>query len=666
MKNFIENTEEIFDRLNGFHALEPVKPFSLSYVSDSLSEMLGYSKNELLGMPYEAIVYDSDKKIYSDFIYELSSKASSLSAEYRLLKKDGTVIYVKDSSFLVTLPSGKTAAYSTLTDVTALKAENESMSFLKETVSLGFIRYTCEKQPRVTYINEQMLRMLRMPKDWCDAKNPMSIYMDNIYLMVPVEKREKFAKFLEKAMNISSPISGETSVLRCDGTVARLYGWVTKCKNEKGEEEFHSVCMDVTERYNAEKESEAKKYQKALTDVYDTIFEYNLSSYTVKCLYAENSGIFKSIVGVPMQANEATDKWIESAVIEADRERVREFFDDFFDGKSASSSHILPQIKYFAHSSDGTVKAYTAVFLQIDSKTSLFCCRCMPEHAEALTLKNENLSLKNINENMQELVMRFTDGIAAFEIVGNSVTPHYASDNVCEFFGFSKEEWLGMMKKTTSIKDFVSRSDVAYEEFIELLENGEAEFTYCDVKTQSVKRIKAICSQKSPGGTMPRYVMLYKINDEPKESVINPSDEQTVNIRTFGYFDVFIGEKPVNFRNKKAKELLALLVDRRGGYISSDEAISFLWEDEPSNSVTLARYRKVALRLKNTLEEYGISDIVESVDGKRRIVPNLVKCDLYDYLSGKEEYSQLFKGSYLTNYSWGEITLGELMNKIIY
>ena len=74
----------------------------------------------------------------------------------------------------------------------------------------------------------------------------------------------------------------------------------------------------------------------------------------------------------------------------------------------------------------------------------------------------------------------------------------------------------------------------------------------------------------------------------------------------------------------------------------------------------MSRYRKVALRLKNTLEEYGISDIVESVDGKRRIVMEKVQCDLYNYLSGKEEYAQLFKGSYLTNYSWSETTLGEL------
>ena len=85
-----------------------------------------------------------------------------------------------------------------------------------------------------------------------------------------------------------------------------------------------------------------------------------------------------------------------------------------------------------------------------------------------------------------------------------------------------------------------------------------------------------------------------------------------------------------------------------------------MWEEEPINSVTLSRYRKVALRLKNILEEYEISDIVETIDGKRRIVMENVKCDLFDYLSGKAEYEQLFKGTYLSNYSWGENTLAEL------
>ena len=71
----------------------------------------------------------------------------------------------------------------------------------------------------------------------------------------------------------------------------------------------------------------------------------------------------------------------------------------------------------------------------------------------------------------------------------------------------------------------------------------------------------------------------------------------------------------------------------------------------------------MALRLKNILEEYGISEIVESVNGRRRLVLEKVRCDLTEYLSGKDEHAQLFKGSYLSNYSWAETTLGELLGE---
>ena len=155
--------------------------------------------------------------------------------------------------------------------------------------------------------------------------------------------------------------------------------------------------------------------------------------------------------------------------------------------------------------------------------------------------------------------------------------------------------------------------------------------------------------------------MLYNLDAQKAES-----SEPVVRIRAFGYFDVFVEEQPIAFRNQKSRELFTLLVDRKGGFISSEEAIGFLWEDEPANALTMARYRKVALRLKNTLEEYGVADIMESVNGKRRLIPERVKCDLYDYLSGKEEYSQLFKGSYLTNYSWAENTLAELTGDLLY
>ncbi|MGI6108553.1 MAG: hypothetical protein ACOYB8_01745 [Eubacteriaceae bacterium] len=133
-----------------------------------------------------------------------------------------------------------------------------------------------------------------------------------------------------------------------------------------------------------------------------------------------------------------------------------------------------------------------------------------------------------------------------------------------------------------------------------------------------------------------------------------------VYIRTFGYFDVIIDGQAIPFQYRKTKELLALLVDRRGGFIAPEEVISCLWENEQANKTTLARYRKVAMRLRKELEKYDAEDVIESRKGKRRLVPEKVTCDLYNYLDGEASFADSFKGSYMTNYSWGERTLAEL------
>jgi two-component SAPR family response regulator len=133
-----------------------------------------------------------------------------------------------------------------------------------------------------------------------------------------------------------------------------------------------------------------------------------------------------------------------------------------------------------------------------------------------------------------------------------------------------------------------------------------------------------------------------------------------VYIRTFGYFDVFIDGKAILIQHAKAKELLALLVDRRGGFVTSRDIIAGLWENEDADKVTLARCRKVFMLLNETLKAYRIDDILESNKGSRRIKPEMVNCDLYNYLSGLKEFSHLYKGVYMQNYSWGELTIADL------
>ena len=138
---------------------------------------------------------------------------------------------------------------------------------------------------------------------------------------------------------------------------------------------------------------------------------------------------------------------------------------------------------------------------------------------------------------------------------------------------------------------------------------------------------------------------------EPKEQ----AGAKRVVIQTFGYFNVLIDGRPIAFQHEKAKELLALLVDRKGKYVSSSEIISCLWEDEPVCENTRSRCRKAVFYLRETLEKYGVKDIIESTSkGYRRICTDVIDCDLYRYLDGEPAYARAFRGAYMTDYSWGK------------
>ena len=608
MNNTLNNIEEILGhQICGFHQYILTSPVHLNYVSVNLCEMLGIQQTELLDDRadiYAQMVHPADREKYTAFIQKIIVNEQALTGEYRLVKKDGAIICVRD------------------------------------TVPCGFLRYTCEKQPRITYINPKMIELLRFPEAKDGEIDYLEMYKSNIFLMIPMEERRRFSKYLNRVYSADAPIAGDMTLLRCDGTRAHIFGWVTKCVNEQGEEEFQSVCMDITERYQARKSNESKRYLQALTGVYDKIFEFNLDANTVKCLHCEESSYFKHFENIAMQIEDALEKWLIASVAIEHQDDIRRFFKDFCQKRMNGVDGKPPQITYKARSTDDSIKQYTGVFIKVDESVSFYCCREAKEAADSVALREENNQLK---EKMRDLVTQFSDGIAAFEVTADGlVKPLYATENVCDFFGYTEE---------------------AYENFAELLRTGEAEFSYFDYQSETERKIKAICSEKEPNANSSRYVMLYPVEGGSEVVKQTLPENRTVSIRTFGYFDVFVGDTPIVFRNKKSKELLALLVDRKGGYVTSEEAISFLWEDEPANTLTLSRYRKVALRLKSTLEEYGITDIVEAVDGKRRIVMDKVECDLYNYLSGKEEFSQLFKGSYMTNYSWGETTLGELMNE---
>ena len=428
MKNEPQNPLQTLERISGFHQYILEEPAHLCYVSRNLCRMLGCSQEELCSETEDGFarcLHPGDREAYEAFLRGFLNSEGCASLQYRLIAKDGRIIYVNDTMTSYR-QDGRMLADSVLTDITELKNENQNLRFLNETIPCGFVRYTCETPPRITYLNQRMKQILKLPEqtwgqsDLSEAKN------QNVFSVIPSEEQERFSRYLERVLAQGVPLAGDMTLLRSDGTKVQVFGWVTACVNEQGQTEFQSAVMDVTARYREREKQEAGRYLKALSEVYDKIFEFNLEDHTVKCLYGQNSPSFKWLENIPMQMESAMEQWIASAAAEEDRERLRGFFRDYYQGKLQQEEGKPPRIVYRARSSNGSFKTYTGIFLKLKGEISLYCCRCAPEEQENDILRRENDSLKN----MQALTMQFTEGVVAFEVDNDRVKPMYTSENV--------------------------------------------------------------------------------------------------------------------------------------------------------------------------------------------------------------------------------------------
>lgn len=142
-----------------------------------------------------------------------------------------------------------------------------------------------------------------------------------------------------------------------------------------------------------------------------------------------------------------------------------------------------------------------------------------------------------------------------------------------------------------------------------------------------------------------------------------------VEIRTFGRFDVMVDGRAIDFSSRKAKELLALLVARRGGMVETEYAIDLLWEEEPFGDRVKVKFRKALMNLRNTLKEYGILWILKTQRGRLYLECGDIVCDYFLLLDGDQAAADGFDGEFLTEYSWGEFYIPRLFqysNKKIY
>lgn len=132
-----------------------------------------------------------------------------------------------------------------------------------------------------------------------------------------------------------------------------------------------------------------------------------------------------------------------------------------------------------------------------------------------------------------------------------------------------------------------------------------------------------------------------------------------LRIQCFGNFDVFSGDKPVEFKYSKTKEMLAYLVDRNGTMCANNEIISVLWENEdPCGKQTY--FKSVRRDLLTAFKSIGCGDVIIQHRGEIGVDKDKIVCDYFDWLDGKPNGINAYRGEYMHQYSWAELTHGSL------
>ena len=140
----------------------------------------------------------------------------------------------------------------------------------------------------------------------------------------------------------------------------------------------------------------------------------------------------------------------------------------------------------------------------------------------------------------------------------------------------------------------------------------------------------------------------------------HPEDPTRLKVRCFGYFEVFWKGEPLRFARRHTRELLAFLVDRKGAVCTAGDIIAALWEGEGDPRRRGSYLRSLTLDLKQTLKEAGMEKVLIRQYNQWAIRPELLDCDYYRFLEGDIDAVNAYRGEYMLQYSWAEMTAAQL------
>lgn len=134
---------ELIERLPAVvYVAEPGERGEWSYISPQVEQMLGYSPDEWLANPglWASRVHPDDRPRVLQEEARDSARSAPVGSEYRMLTRDGRIVWVRDEAVMRLNPDGSSCYDGLLIDITERKRYESELQFFAEHDSLTGLR----------------------------------------------------------------------------------------------------------------------------------------------------------------------------------------------------------------------------------------------------------------------------------------------------------------------------------------------------------------------------------------------------------------------------------------------------------------------------------------------------------------------------------------------
>jgi len=305
-----------------------------TYVSPYSIELLGYTPDELIADPalWDDMVHPDDRERLFAETNEVELNGRPFRHEYRVVRKDGEVRWVRDDASLIEDSATGTRFWQGfMLDITEQRdaqeqqteAEAKFRNLVEATPAITYMDRVKKDDPAdVTpaYISPQLEAVLGYtPEEWLADEDSWGIH-------VHPEDRVEAERVLDQARVEGGPGTAEYRMVAKDGRVVWIRENSVLIRDEAGNPEFwQGVMLDITRRKEAEealREAEAK--YRTLVEAIPAITYIDVASDTANSPTIYISPQVEPILGYSPEEWMADPELWMSSLHPDDRERVLE------------------------------------------------------------------------------------------------------------------------------------------------------------------------------------------------------------------------------------------------------------------------------------------------------------------------------------------------------